>query len=222
MDDPQLISHNRNELGHIYKLTSPSGKQYVGQAKCVLSSGKAHGYQKRWQAHIIESKGFKDCCRALNNAIKKYGPETFIVELIEEIFISQLNEREEFWIETLNTLSPNGYNLRTGSSKGNRESEETKEKKRQSMYGKNVGKVLPRIERKRSEDSDLPKYVRSYHDSSGKEGYRISHHPTLKDKSFLSKNLSMKEKLELALKYLKISDDEIAVQRLDGNGSGED
>lgn len=70
------------------------------------------------------------------------------------------------------------------------------------MYGKNVGRDLPKMERKREEDADLPKYVRSYHDKSGKEGYRISHHPILKDRSFVSKNLSMEEKLQLALKYL--------------------
>jgi len=211
-------------LGHIYKLTSPSKKQYVGQAVCILSSGRKYGYQKRWQGHIIEANNNRGFCRVLDNAIRKYGHEFFKVELIEQIDIDQLNQREEYWIKELNTLSPNGYNLRTGSSKGNRESDETKEKKRQSMYGKNVGKDLPRMERKREEDGDLPKYLRSYQDSSGKEGYRISHHPKLKDRSFVSKKLSMQEKLELALEYLKTSESDfkIAVQRLDGNGSGED
>jgi group I intron endonuclease len=212
------------DKGHIYKLTSPSNKSYVGQAVCILSSGREYGYLKRWQGHIIEANNFRGFCRILDNAIRKYGPNTFKVDLIEEIHISKLNEREEFWIKELNTLSPNGYNLRTGSSKGSRESDETKEKKRQSMYGKNLGRELPRIERKRSEDSELPKYIRSYHDSSGKEGYRISHHPKLKDRSFLSKKLSMQEKLELALEYLKSSQSDLktAVQRLDGNGSGEE
>jgi group I intron endonuclease len=221
----QDLKIEKEDLGHIYKITSPNGKHYIGQAVCVLSSGRNYGYLKRWQGHIIEANNYRGFCRILDNAIRKYGHKTFKVELLEEILISQLNQREEFWIKELNTLSPNGYNLRTGSSKGSRESDETKEKKRQSMYGKNVGKILPKMERKREEDSDLPKYIRSYHDSSGKEGYRISHHPKLKDRSFVSKYLTMDEKLNLALNYLNSSNEsdfKIAVQRLDGSGSGED
>lgn len=206
------------DKGHIYKITSLSGKLYIGQAVCVLSSGRNYGYLKRWQGHVIESNNNRGFCRVLDNAIRKYGHESFIVELIEEIDINILNEREEYWIEKLNTLSPNGYNLRTGSSKGSRESEETKEKKRQSMYGKNKGKQLPKMDRKREEDKDLPKYLRSYYDSSGKSGYRISNHPVLQDRTFVSKKLTMEEKLVLALEYLK-SDFKIAVQRLDGSGS---
>ncbi len=38
---------------------------------------------------------------------------------------------------------------------------------------------------------------------SGKEGYRISNHPSLKDKSFLGKTISLEEKLQLALTYLE-------------------
>ena len=53
-----------------------------------------------------------------------------------------------------------------------------------------------------NEDVDLPKYLRSYHDKAGKEGYRISHHPILKDRSFVSKKLTMEDKLQLALDYL--------------------
>lgn len=56
--------------------------------------------------------------------------------------------------------------------------------------------------RQRPEDSELPKYLRYYRDSSGKEGYRISHHPKLNEKSFLSKKSSMEDKLQLALEYL--------------------
>jgi hypothetical protein len=70
------------------------------------------------------------------------------------------------------------------------------------MIGKNLGKTYEKRARKRTEDSELPKYVRHYRDTSGKEGYRINNHPNLKDKSFLSKNVSMDEKLQLALNYL--------------------
>ena len=71
------------------------------------------------------------------------------------------------------------------------------------MIGKNKGKILEKKERKREEDKNLPKYLRYYTDSSGKEGYRISNHPKLKDKSFLGKTILLETKLQLALTYLE-------------------
>lgn len=117
------------QLGHIYILTSPSKKSYIGQAICILSSGKKYGYKARWKGHINEAINNRNFCRILDNAIRKYGHDSFKVELIEIVPIHQLNERETYWILHQNTLSPNGYNLRTGSTKGSRESKETKEKK---------------------------------------------------------------------------------------------
>ena len=83
-----------------------------------------------------------------------------------------------------------------------RQSDETKELRRQSMIGKNLGKILNKRPRIREEDNSLPKYLRYNIDSSGKEGYRINNHPTLKDKSFVSKYISLEIKLQMALTYL--------------------
>jgi group I intron endonuclease len=204
------------DKGHIYCLTSPSGKRYIGQAVQILSSGRKYGYIGRWKGHINEVKNNRNYCRALNNAIRKYGHETFEVELLEICLIDIIDERENYYITKLKSFHPDGYNLITGKT-NSRQSLETKELRRKSMIGKNKGNVYPRIDRKREEDKDLPKYVRSYHDHTGKSGYRISHHPSFKDKSFVSKKISMKEKLCLALNYIRL-DTNISVQRLNGNG----
>ena len=186
--------------GEIYCLTSPSGKKYVGQCVKQLSSGKKWGYIQRWKDHIRDANS-KNYCRKLNNAINKYGSENFTIEVIKECNIYELNYYEEHYIKLYNTLSPNGYNLTSGGSVC-RQSEETQILKRKSMIGKNVGKIFPKRPRLREEDNSLPKYVRYYRDHSGKEGYRVSNHPILKEKSFLSKKLPLEIKLELALKYL--------------------
>ena len=186
--------------GEIYCLTSPSGKKYVGQCVKQLSSGKKWGYIQRWKDHIRDANS-KNYCRQLNNAINKYGSENFTIEVIKECNIYELNYYEEHYIKLYNTLSPNGYNLTSGGSIC-RQSEETQILKRKSMIGKNVGKIFPKRPRLREEDNALPKYVRYYRDHSGKEGYRVSNHPILKEKSFLSKKLPLEIKLELALKYL--------------------
>jgi len=196
------------EFGDIYCLTSPSGKKYIGQAVKKLKNGKKWGYINRWKDHIRDSK-YKNCCRLLNNAINKYGYESFNVELIKECAIDELNMYEKQYILEYNTLSPNGYNLTTGGISFI-QTAETQMLKRISMIGKNKGKVYPKRSRKRIEENNLPKYIRRYIDSSEKEGYRVSSHPSLKSKSFLSKSLTMEEKLQLAISYLNTVNAEIS------------
>ena len=127
------------------------------------------------------------------------------IEVLKICKTEELNYYENHYIELLNTMSPNGYNLISGKTNC-RQSEETKQLKRDSMIGKNVGRVMEKRVRIREEDSDLPKYIRSYRDASGKEGFRICNHPTLKDRSFVSKYVSSDDKLKLALEYLKTAD----------------
>jgi len=196
------------ELGDIYCLTSPSGKKYIGQAVQQLKNGQKWGYISRWKDHIRDSMT-KNYCRRLNNSIRKYGPDNFKVELLKVCLVEEMNTYEQQYITEFNTMCPNGYNLTSG---GNfcQQTPETQELKRASMIGKNKGKIYPKRPRKRTEDNDLPKYVRFYADKNGKEGYRISNHPQLKDKSFVSKSMSINEKLQLAIEYINANNAEIS------------
>lgn len=55
----------------------------------------------------------------LNRVIQKYGIENFRKEILEEIeYLKDLNLREIFWIQELNTKYPNGYNLTDGGDGG--------------------------------------------------------------------------------------------------------
>jgi hypothetical protein len=189
-----------NQIGEIYCITSPSNKKYIGQCVKKLSSGKNWGYISRWKEHIRDSKD-RNYCRLLNFAIKKYKPENFKLEILKECIIEELDYFEKYYIEIYNTMTPNGYNLTSGGGV-TRYSEETNKLKSISMIGKNLGKRHPKRIRKREEDNLLPKYLRYYKDLTGKEGYRISNHPNLKDKSFVSKYISLEDKLQNALNYL--------------------
>lgn len=107
----------------IYKYTSKtSGKSYIGQTNNPVARKKAHAKA----AHDF----------AFASAIKKYGFEDFDYEILEEnLSLDDANARESFYIESLNTLSPNGYNLRGGG--GNAVfSEESRLKLSQVMTGK--------------------------------------------------------------------------------------
>lgn len=91
------------EVGKIYKLTSPSGKAYVGQTIQQLSA--------RVSGHRCRSR-----CYAIGAAIKKYGLRNFKVELLlDNVPFEDLDAEEGRLIAEHGTLSPKGYNLVPGN-----------------------------------------------------------------------------------------------------------
>lgn len=54
----------------------------------------------------------------IKRAIHKYGKNNFYIELLEECPISQLNEREQYWISYYDSYH-NGYNLTLGGQNSN-------------------------------------------------------------------------------------------------------
>lgn len=107
----------------IYKYTSPSGKSYIGQTKNLINRHKWH-----------QDKNSN--CRALGYAIKKYGIDAFILEVLEaRLTLEVANIREEELIREHNTLSPAGYNLKRGGH-NHALLEETKQRISESNKGK--------------------------------------------------------------------------------------
>jgi group I intron endonuclease len=88
--------------GIIYKITSPSGKVYVGQTM--------RSFKKRMQEHKSKHSG----CTLLRNAIQKYNDQMKYEIIESNIPQEQLDEREIYWINHFNSLAPHGYNLGTG------------------------------------------------------------------------------------------------------------
>jgi len=86
----------------VYKHTSPSGKSYIGQTKNL---------KKRSRDHQHNSSG----CTLFLKAIKKYGWDNFNHEILKDnLTLDEANYWEEFYIDSHNTLSPHGYNLKNG------------------------------------------------------------------------------------------------------------
>lgn len=87
--------------GTVYMRTSPNNERYIGQT--VKSE------IVRWKEHIHESKDKNHPAKyntPLSQAIRKYGADTFSVEILESNINSEeeLNEREEYWIRKHHTL----------------------------------------------------------------------------------------------------------------------
>lgn len=71
----------------------------------------------------------------LYKAIKKYGVNDFSIYKLEECPIELLHDREVYWSEKLNSMVPNGYNLRIGGNGKVVVSEITKKKLSESGKG---------------------------------------------------------------------------------------
>ena len=223
-----------DKQGEIYSLTcNITNKKYIGQAVCYIGK-KVHGSHGRWKKHIEEAYSLNDRCKALNNAIRKYGKHNFTLRIIKTCDQNQLNYYETKYIRQYNTLAPNGYNLRTGGSRG-KHSEITIEKIKiaksgvnNHMYGKhhseaskkkisagNKGKVrtkeyrenMSKCKGRRDEYKNLPMYI-YYTKSRQSVGYVVKHHPkmTLTKKSFTNSKYSLEEKLNQAQVYIAALD----------------
>jgi hypothetical protein len=87
----------------IYKHTSPSGKSYIGQTNNYKK--RSRGHEKRIDTHPF------------TQAITKYKWENFSHEILKEnLTIEEANFWEAFYILSMNTIHPNGYNLQSGGN----------------------------------------------------------------------------------------------------------
>jgi len=123
----------------VYLITNRiNGKQYVGQTTQALAN--------RWKTHCSPASG----CFAISSAIHKYGKDNFSIEIIFNAdSLEELDKKEEEFINKFNTLSPNGYNLKTGGNVP-RMSEESKRKmslasKARIPWNKGLTKDDPRV-----------------------------------------------------------------------------
>lgn len=85
----------------IYKITNLiNNKCYIGYSKHI---------ELRWKQH----KKIPNIDVAIYQAMRKYGLENFLFEVIEECPKEQLQEREKYWIKYYNSYST-GYNETLG------------------------------------------------------------------------------------------------------------
>jgi group I intron endonuclease len=114
--------------GIIYKITSPSGKVYVGQTICSF------------KLRIRQHKRKSSTCTLLKRAISKYGDEMKYEIIEENIPHEQLDEREIYWIKELNSLAPSGYNCTTGGQFKTEYSQELKDRIRDIKNAQKIDK----------------------------------------------------------------------------------
>ena len=105
-------------MGYVYKITNTvNGKSYIGIS--------IHEPEKdRIQKHLSGHGN-----RIIANAVKKYGKEAFVYEVLEaNVFDEFLPDLEVAYIANFNTVVPNGYNLTSGGEAAKTLSDETRRK----------------------------------------------------------------------------------------------
>lgn len=103
--------------GWIYKITSPSGKMYIGQT--IDINRRVNDYKKhncKFQRHLYHSLQKYEWINHKFEIIEEFSSEQFIYEI--------LNASEVYWIAHFDTFK-NGMNLTTGG-RNCRKSEESK------------------------------------------------------------------------------------------------
>lgn len=97
----------RISMKAIYKITNKiTNKCYIGQS---------NNPQHHWIAHKANARNNKYIGKsAIYDAIRKYGEDNFIFEIIG--WFDDYNEKEKYYIKYYNSLIPNGYNIQEGGN----------------------------------------------------------------------------------------------------------
>ena len=106
-----------DKITGIYRIANKqNGKMYIGQSVNILD---------RWRKH--RSSPFNPKEKSYNSsickAIRKYGVDNFVFEIIEKCNREELNEKEIYWIAYFDTYS-NGYNDTLGGQGSPKEKDE--------------------------------------------------------------------------------------------------
>jgi group I intron endonuclease len=131
----------------IYKITSPSGKIYIGQSIDIERRFRSYNKLSHCKQQII-----------LYNSFIKYGVENHIFEVIEQCETIYLNERERYWQDFFDVLKK-GLNckLTNTKDKSGKMSDESKIKMSKKLIGNKKTLGLKRSEKQKKQISERMK-----------------------------------------------------------------
>jgi group I intron endonuclease len=173
----KILDNPTERYCEIYKIINLSnGKIYVGQSVSHILNHKRYrpyGHKLRFKCHISEAfSKKKNQSHYLNNAIRKYGVENFVVELIECCDSDKSDVREIHYIKELNSLFPNGYNLKNGGVVFTH-SNESKKRVSNGVVNYFKDKKYERFKEIKCIDDCIEKYIKPLNRSNKQYGWYV-------------------------------------------------
>jgi group I intron endonuclease len=173
----EILDDPTERYCEIYKITNLSNdKLYVGQAVSHILNHKRYrpyGHEGRFRCHISEAFSTKkNQSHYLNNAIRKYGVDNFVVELIECCEVEIADQREIHYIKEFNSLYPNGYNLKNGGSVFTH-SDESKKRVSNGVVNYFKDKKSERFKSIKNIDDDIEKYIKPLNRNNQQYGWYV-------------------------------------------------
>lgn len=187
----------------IYSITGPDNKKYIGQTSMYYRNTgckkwRSDGLQRRWTLHLSDAYDTKRTTKIIE-AIRTYGKDSFSLDTLQSCAPEMANEREKYYINLLNTIHPDGYNMQPGGSHGK---QMQKQKKRQSKPRcvPNAEDTAVTVDR-----SALPLYINFMFCKKGYHSYIVrdtAKASKFQQKTFRSGRKSLEQVLEEAKTYL--------------------
>lgn len=201
----EIIDNPEFRYCEIYKITNlQNGKLYVGQAVSHILNHKRYrpyGMEGRFRCHISEAFSQKTKqCHYLNSAIRKYGKESFKVELIKICSIEDADKSETEEILKNNSLFPNGYNLTTGGL-SSKHTEESKKRVSNGVSEYFKDKKIQRFIGVKIDDTNLDKHLRPLRRENKQYGWYV--YVNKKTAHFGGVHISLEESKKQAINFIE-------------------
>ena len=179
----KIFEFSINNLSGIYIIKSTlNGKSYVGSAVNL---------NRRYSTHLCQLSKNYHPCKYLQNHCNKYGIDDLIFNILEFCDKEKLIEREQFYIDTLKPIIPNGFNTRikAESSLGCKQKPESI---RKAVETRKRNGVIPFA------NVDRSKYKKENHPNFGKN---LSKETRLKiSKANMGRKISEENKLKTSIR----------------------
>jgi len=209
----EILDEPTERYCEIYKITNlTTGKVYVGQAVSHILNHKRYrpyGREGRFRCHISEAFSTKkNQCHYLNNAIRKYGVDDFVLELIEYCDISESNDKEIYYIKKFTSLYPYGFNLKNGGGNVFTHSEESKKRVSNGLVNYYSDKKSERFKDVKSIDDDIEKYIKPLNRDNVQYGWYV--YIDKKKADFGGTHISLEDSKQKAIEFVLSLKNQIA------------
>ena len=213
------------DQGEVYVLTSPRNKIFIGKAVCFRANGDKHGAYGRWNIHKADaSAAGGGHCTNLNEEIRYHEFKGFEVTVLCTVPIDELEKMKMFYVEAyekttdpadfLNvqkgggTTGPLALSTRAKMSVNRQENPCFQQPHREDSKQQIREALIDNVVRYGHDGRLCPKYVK-YTKHADRLGYELVSHPTIKNKSFTSKNKTLDTLYDECIVYMSTASHDV-------------